>query len=205
MFEIRSLFDELYGARTVGLAFHQKKPIKAYEIVGSALDPKAQVTKNILTVKELLAPLSREEVGLVRCLGLNYADHAVRHLYTHHLAHALTCAQAEANLAKPTYPVLFYKPVNSLIGPDVPVTIPKHVQPVEKHLPDYEVELTVVIGKPAKNVSEADALDYVLAYTAGNDVCIQFLLFPLSTFLHWHIYTDFVPVPPDGRLAVELL
>ena len=114
-------------------------------------------------------------------------------------------AQAEANLAKPTYPVLFYKPVNSLIGPDVPVTIPKHVQPVEKHLPDYEVELTVVIGKPAKNVSEADALDYVLAYTAGNDVCIQFPLFPLSTFLHWHIYTDFVPVPPDGRLAVELL
>ena len=52
----------------------------------------------------------------------------------------------------------------------MPVTIPKHVQPVEKHLPDYEVELTVVIGKAAKNVSEADALDYVLAYTAGNDV-----------------------------------
>ena len=86
-------------------------------------------------------------------------------------------AQAEANLAKPTYPVLFYKPVNSLIGPDVPVTIPKHVQPVEKHLPDYEVELTVVIGKPAKNVSEADALDYVLAYTAGNDVCTPIAFF----------------------------
>ena len=61
----------------VGLAIHQKKPVKAYEIIGSALDPTAQVTKNILTVKELLAPLSREEVGLVRCLGLNYADHAV--------------------------------------------------------------------------------------------------------------------------------
>ena len=63
---------------TVGLAFHQKKPIKAYEISGSALDPAAQVTKNVLTVQQLLAPLSREEVGLVRCLGLNYADHAVR-------------------------------------------------------------------------------------------------------------------------------
>lgn len=66
---------------TVGLAFHQKKPIKAYEIVGSALDPRSQVTKNVLTVKELLAPLSREEVGLVRCLGLNYADHAVSNTY----------------------------------------------------------------------------------------------------------------------------
>ena len=62
---------------TVGLAFHQKKLIKAYEILGSALDPAAPVTKNVLTVKQLLAPLSREEVGLVRCLGLNYADHAV--------------------------------------------------------------------------------------------------------------------------------
>ena len=41
---------------------------------------------------------------------------------------------------------------------------------MEKHVPDYEVELTVVIGKAAKNVSEANALDYVLAYTAANDV-----------------------------------
>ena len=43
-------------------------------------------------------------------------------------------------------------------------------QPVEEVIPDYEVELTVVIGKAAKNVSEANALDYVLAYTAANDV-----------------------------------
>lgn len=53
------------------------KPVKAYEIIGSVLDPAAQVTKTVLTVKELLPPLSREQVGLVRCLGLNYADHAV--------------------------------------------------------------------------------------------------------------------------------
>ena len=62
----------------VGLAIHQRRPVKAYEIVGSALDPAAQVTKNVLTVRQLLAPLAREEVGLVRCLGLNYEDHAVR-------------------------------------------------------------------------------------------------------------------------------
>ena len=64
----------------VGLAINQKRLVKAYEILGSALDPSAQVTKNILTVKELLSPLSREQVGLVRCLGLNYADHAVRRM-----------------------------------------------------------------------------------------------------------------------------
>ena len=62
------LIDVLYPE--VGLAFHEKKPIKAFEIIGSALDPSAQVSKNILTVKELLAPLARDEVKLVRCLTL---------------------------------------------------------------------------------------------------------------------------------------
>jgi len=61
----------------VGLAAHANETIKAYEISGSALDPAARVTENVLTVKNLLAPLSREEVKIVRCLGLNYADHAV--------------------------------------------------------------------------------------------------------------------------------
>ncbi len=69
-----------------------------------------------------------------------------------------------------SYPILFYKPPQALIGPGAPITIPKALQPPEKHLPDYEVELTIVIGKAAKDVSEADALDYVLAYTAANDV-----------------------------------
>ena len=57
-----------------------------------------------------------------------------------------------------------------MIGPGAPIKVPKAIQPVEKHQPDYEVELTVVIGKAARDVSEADALDYVLAYTNGNDV-----------------------------------
>jgi hypothetical protein len=61
----------------VGLAASKGEPIEAYEIVGSALDPAAQVTKNVLTVKQLLSPLSASEVKFVRCLGLNYSDHAV--------------------------------------------------------------------------------------------------------------------------------
>jgi hypothetical protein len=73
-----SLSSKTPNLSVVGLAYHEKRPIKAYEIVGSALDSHAQVTKTVLTVKQLLAPLSREEVKLVRCLGLNYADHAVR-------------------------------------------------------------------------------------------------------------------------------
>ncbi|OBZ70072.1 Fumarylacetoacetate hydrolase domain-containing protein 2 [Grifola frondosa] len=167
----------------IGLAIQQNKPVKAYEIVGSALDPTAQVTKNVLTVKELLAPLAREEVGLVRCLGLNYADHA-----------------AEAKLAKPAFPVLFYKPVTSLIGPGAPVKIPKHVQPVSKHLPDYEVELTIVIGKAAKNVSEADALDYVLAYTAANDISFRYHQMAVS---QWGFSKGFDDTNPIGPCLVS--
>jgi len=62
----------------VGLAAFEGKVIKDYEIVGSALDPAAQVTKNVFTVSKLLASLSNEEIKVVRCLGLNYSDHAVR-------------------------------------------------------------------------------------------------------------------------------
>ena len=43
----------------------------------SPSDPAATVTSNVLTVSQLLTPLSRDEVKIVRCLGLNYADHAV--------------------------------------------------------------------------------------------------------------------------------
>ncbi|KAJ6460121.1 hypothetical protein C8R47DRAFT_1161236 [Mycena vitilis] len=144
------------AALDVGLAAYRGSAIKAHEIVGSALDPAASVSKKVLTVKQLLSPLSREEVKYVRCLGLNYADHA-----------------QEANLPAPPFPVLFVKPVTSLIGPGATVTIPKAAQPVKEHLPDYEVELVIVIGKPAKDVSEADALDYVLGYTAANDVSFR--------------------------------
>ncbi|KAJ7458398.1 hypothetical protein B0H11DRAFT_2061866 [Mycena galericulata] len=144
------------GSLDVGLAAHRGDPIKAHEIVGSALDPKAHLTTTVLTVKQLLSPLSREEVGYVRGLGLNYADYA-----------------AEAKLPAPPVPVLFVKPPTALIGPGATVLIPKVAQPAKEHLPDYEVELVIVIGKPAKDVSEADALDYVLAYTGANDVSFR--------------------------------
>jgi len=69
-----------------------------------------------------------------------------------------------------SFPVLFFKPVTALIGPSTDVIIPHVAQPPRDHLPDYEVEFVIVIGKAAKNVSEADALDYVLGYTGANDV-----------------------------------
>lgn len=68
--------------------------IKAYEILGSALDPSAQMTSKILTVKQLLTPLSGEDVKVVRCLGLNYPAHAVN-INPRTVFHALNLASLE--------------------------------------------------------------------------------------------------------------
>ncbi|KZW04168.1 fumarylacetoacetate hydrolase [Exidia glandulosa HHB12029] len=167
----------------VGLAFSKNETIKAHEISGSALDPGAQVTDKVLTVKKLLAPLSREQVGLVRCLGLNYKDHA-----------------AEAKMQAPANPVLFYKPVQALIGPCDDITIPKALQPVDFHLPDFEAELTIVIGKPCKNVSEADALDYVLGYTLANDMSFRHHQMAVS---QWSFSKGFDDASPWGPCIVS--
>lgn len=87
----------------------------------------------------------------MRCLGLNYAEHA-----------------KESNLPLPKYPVLFYKPATSLAGPYDP--IPVHAMAQEGEGLDYECELVAVIGKTCVGVSESKALDYVLGYAVGNDV-----------------------------------
>ena len=80
--------------------------------------------------------------------------------------------------------------------------MPKAIQPVEKHQPDYEVELTVVIGKAARDVSEADALDYVLAYTNGNDVCQQQLFLSNANISHC---PDVLPLPSTSSDTVGFL
>jgi len=99
-------------------------------------------------------------------------------------------------MAKPAAPVLFYKPQTSLIGPEAIINVPKVAQPVEKHLPDYEVELTVVIGKPAKNVSEADALDYILGYMTGNDMSFRFHQLAVSQWGFSKGFDNSTPIGP---------
>ena len=98
---------------------------------------------------------------------------------------------------------MFYKPPLSIIGPEAEILIPKAIQPVSKHLPDYEVELTVVIGKPCRNVSEADALDYVLGYMTGNDVRTSDNFAIAINFISFLV--DVVPIPSNARLAMGFL
>lgn len=81
-------------------------------------------------------------------IGLNYVDHA-----------------HESNLPIPEEPVVFNKWVSCIQGPNDPVRIPK-----DSKKTDWEVELGIVIGTEAHNVSEADALDHVAGYCVVNDV-----------------------------------
>jgi 2-keto-4-pentenoate hydratase/2-oxohepta-3-ene-1,7-dioic acid hydratase in catechol pathway len=92
------------------------------------------------------APVPRP--GKILCIGLNYRDHA-----------------AESNMPLPEKPVVFSKFSTCVIAPGEPVVLPKASQKV-----DYEAELAVVIGRRAKHVNANRAYEYVLGYTAFNDV-----------------------------------
>lgn len=90
---------------------------------------------------------------------------------------------------------MFTKPADALTGPFDPVTIIKDAQSQV----DYEGELTVIIGKDGKNISEADALDYVLGYTVGNDVSARFFQLPPNSggqFCYGKSFDSFAPIGP---------
>ena len=106
-----------------------------------------RVTSDRADVATLLAPVVPTQI---LCIGLNYRQHA-----------------AETNAKIPERPILFVKGINALQHPGAPIYLPQHLRSDEV---DYECELAVVIGRPAKNVSRAQALDYVLGYTCANDV-----------------------------------
>jgi 2-keto-4-pentenoate hydratase/2-oxohepta-3-ene-1,7-dioic acid hydratase in catechol pathway len=86
--------------------------------------------------------------GKFICIGLNYSDHA-----------------AETGAKVPPEPIIFMKATSAICGPNDPILIPRGSEKT-----DWEVELGVVIGKPAKYVSEADAMDHVAGYCVINDV-----------------------------------
>lgn len=99
-------------------------------------------------MSKMLPPV---EPSAIFCIGLNYAEHA-----------------KETGQERPDRPVVFMKNPASVTGHDDVIVLPESCRdPLQV---DYEVELAVVIGKTAKNVSANDALDYVAGYTIANDV-----------------------------------
>lgn len=125
------------------------------DIGGGALDPASLAALAKLDANTLPAVAGTPRlgacvanVGKFICIGLNYADHA-----------------AESGMAVPPEPVVFIKATSAIVGPDDDVLIPRGSQKT-----DWEVELGFVIGRKAKYVSEADAIDYVAGWCLCHDV-----------------------------------
>ncbi|PYS70654.1 MAG: hypothetical protein DMF69_12835 [Acidobacteria bacterium] len=137
------------------------------------------------------APVPRP--GKLICIGLNYRDHA-----------------AESNMPIPERPVIFSKFSTCVIAPGEPVIIPSGSQQV-----DYEAELAVVIGRHAKNVKASQAYDYVLGYTAVNDVSARDFQFADGQWQRGKSCDTFAPmgqvivttdeIPDPHKLSIQLV
>jgi 2-keto-4-pentenoate hydratase/2-oxohepta-3-ene-1,7-dioic acid hydratase in catechol pathway len=118
----------------------------------------------------------------VVCVGRNYAEHA-----------------AETGAAVPTEPQLFSKWANAVVGSGADVVLP----PIT-HALDYEAELVAVIGRTARRVTEARALEYVFGYTCGNDISARDLQFGDTQWTRGKALDTFAPMGPWIVTADEI-
>jgi 2-keto-4-pentenoate hydratase/2-oxohepta-3-ene-1,7-dioic acid hydratase in catechol pathway len=115
--------------------------------------------------------------GKIVCVGLNYRAHA-----------------EETGEALPKAPILFNKYNNTLAAHNGTIKLPPREVSYKF---DYETELLIVIGKTARNVSEADALKYVAGYAVGHDFSARDL--QMETGGQWMVgktLDDFAPIGP---------
>lgn len=167
----------------VGTATRQGKgaSISVQVYSGTSVLAPGDLTPRHETIARLLSPLAMEEVGTIRCIGLNYRQHA-----------------AEVKLDLPTEPTVFLKPGTALADPwPAPTVIPKFT--VGDDCCDYESELAIVIGRRCKDVRAEEAWDYVLGYTAANDVSSRKSQFSQS---QWCFSKGFDGACPLGPVLV---
>lgn len=139
-----------------------------------AANEQSNVDSWLLQEEKLTLGPCVSRLGKIICVGLNYRRHA-----------------AESGMAVPTSPVLFPKFSNSLAGAGEPVPLaPNAVQY------DYEAELAVVIGQSARDISEKDALNYVLGYCNADDVSARDLQFRTNQWLLGKALDKFLPIGP---------
>jgi 2-keto-4-pentenoate hydratase/2-oxohepta-3-ene-1,7-dioic acid hydratase in catechol pathway len=120
----------------------------------------------------LHAPIA--DPGKFICIGLNYSDHA-----------------AETGNAIPKEPPIFAKWPNAIIDPGEPILRPRGSQAL-----DWEVELGVVIGRPARHVPREQALDYVWGYTIINDASARDFQMLTSQWMAGKIFETAAPLGP---------
>lgn len=135
----------------------------------------------LLTEARLLAPLLAPPK--IVAIGLNYLDHC-----------------REQNVPVPERPLVFAKFPSAVIGDGDAISW----DPALTQQVDFEAELGVVIGKPARNVGPEQALDYVFGYTIVNDVSARDLQFSDQQWVRAKSLDTFCPVGPAIVTADEL-
>ncbi|WP_458114366.1 fumarylacetoacetate hydrolase family protein [Arthrobacter sp. R1-13] len=131
--------------------------------------------------EELLNPVVRP--GKILAVGLNYASHA-----------------QETGAVPPEKPLIFAKYSSSLNGPFADVVIGPRVTDQA----DYEAELAVIIGRPAKRVSREDAASHVFAYAVANDVSSRDAQKSDGQFSRSKSADTFCPIGPWLTTAEEI-
>ena len=124
-----------------------------------------------LSSVRLLAPVTP---GKVVCIGMNYRAHA-----------------AEISIDVPDEPLIFFKPISAVIGPEDSIVLPKQSDQVE-----LEIELAIVIGKQAKEISYSEAKDAIFGFTIGNDVTARDLQFSDTQWARSKGFDTFCPLGP---------
>ena len=173
----------------VGATVRKGEDIQVKLFTGSSVLSPGSLTDNVETIGTLLSPLAQEEVGTIRCIGLNVSlIDGIRPLrvvfvngcfstsnmltrWVWHIPQSLPffCTPSSYTIFLPYHLTKTRKPATCLADPwPAPTIIPKFAIP--DNCADYEAELAVIIGKTCKNVPESEALNYVLGYTAANDV-----------------------------------
>jgi 2-keto-4-pentenoate hydratase/2-oxohepta-3-ene-1,7-dioic acid hydratase in catechol pathway len=130
-----------------GPAYAALQPDGSAREISGDLFGSFRATDRAVRPGKILAPVSPVNI---LAIGLNYRRHA-----------------AEGGKGVPERPMLFLKSTSSLQNPGDPIELPRRLRSDEV---DFECELAVVIGSACKNATRESALDYVLGYTAANDV-----------------------------------
>ncbi len=147
------------GAR-IGASYQTLRRLLAKDGLAEAKRILAKETADHRLAEVTFLPVITDP-GKILAIGLNYADHA-----------------AEAKAKVPDKPIVFTRFSDSHVGHEQPL-----VKPRESDKYDYEVELCIVIGKPARRVAAKDALTYVAGYTIYHDGSVRDWQFHSSQFI----------------------
>jgi 2-keto-4-pentenoate hydratase/2-oxohepta-3-ene-1,7-dioic acid hydratase in catechol pathway len=150
------------------------------DVITRGMPATVAANKLPLAQVKLHAPLANPP--RVFAIGLNYRDHA-----------------AEAKMAIPSTPVVFFKLQSAIIGPGEPIVLPKATTQ-----PDYEAEFAFVIGKGGYRIAACEWRDHVYGYTIVNDVSARDVQFATSQWTMAKSFPTFCPMGPAIVTADEI-